>query len=119
MTPTPPAAAAAARPYPLLYWSAIGLFIVAGLFIGGAVMAQILSRESFGSFWLCLPGLIALVGAGNALLWRFVLARRNEALTPGERTGRTILQVLLFAVVSMFAVAGLQFAATLLFLYAG
>ena len=116
LTPIPPAAA---RPYPLLYWSALGLFIVAGLFIGGAVTAQILNRESFGSFWLCLPGLIALVGAGNALVWRFVLARRTEALTPGERTGRTVLQVLLFAVISVFAVAGLQFAATLLFLYAG
>jgi hypothetical protein len=105
--------------YPLLYWSAIGLFIVAGLFVGGAVIAQLTIRESFGSFWLFLPGMIALVGAGNALLWRSVLSRRDPALTASQRIGRNIVHVALSAVGSVFAVTGLQFVGAVIFIYVG
>lgn len=116
MTRTQPCAD---RSYLLLYWSAIGLFIIAGLFTGAAVLAQITIRESFGSFWLFLPAMMAFVGGGNALLWRFVLSRRDTALTASQRTSRTVVQIFLFAVLSVFAVAGLQLVEAVIFIYVG
>ncbi len=112
------------KPRPARRWSPAlnALFIacvsVSGIFALASVLAQFVAPEQDSSSFLFFCFAVFLVGAGNVVVWRFVLSRRSPDPAPGQYTGQTVGVVLALVLASIVIVAGMQFVGVVVFVFA-
>jgi hypothetical protein len=84
------------------------VMLIAGLLSGvSSVVVQIANGNEWAIMILGWGSAFCLVASGNALVWKYALARRNHSLIRGQITLRTALLTVGLACASVGAVAAL------------
>jgi hypothetical protein len=97
---------------------AISCFSLSCLFAVLSFTTQIVAPGQDLSIYLALFVAIFLVGGGNAVVWKFVLARRSVTPAPGQYRVQTAALIVAFAIASIVLVAGILFTGIVVLMFA-